>query len=303
MSTFKFRKYFMASTLLLLVGSAAQAGTLWVNCGGKAGLNSIGAALKVLQNAEFNGFATINVSGACHENVVIQGIDHVTLNAVNGASVSDASGGTLDAIQVTDSRDTTITGFSIFGGADGIGCADGALCRLSNDTVQNAGNGVAVFTLGQARLTGVKLNNNAVGLFVNHGGAVVGDATMQGNGQGMRMLAGAVLYINATITQSHDVGIFSFTNATLDCLSCVITDNAGGGVLIRQGSSARFTDFTISNNGGPGIAVSEVASVQLQGGTATGNAGGTDVLCGSQFPSVRGATTDTNGGTTNCVEP
>jgi hypothetical protein len=289
--------------VLLMSASAVRAATLQVNCGGKGGLTSIGAALKQLQYSGGHGSSTVNVSGACHENVVIRGIDHLTLNAVNGASVSDASGGTLDTIQVTDSRDVTITGLSIFGGADGIACADGALCRLTNDTVQNAGNGVAVFTIGQARLTGMKLNNNAVGLFVNHGGDIVGDASMQGNDQGMRILAGAVLYINATITQSHGVGIFSFTNATLDCFSCVITDNAGGGVLLRQGSSARFTDFTISNNGGPGIAVSEVASVQLQAGTSTGNAGGTDVLCGSQFPSVRGATTDINGGTTNCVEP
>src|SRR4029077_19752726 len=138
--------------VLLMSAGTVRAATLFVNCGGKAGLSTIGAALKVVQQA---GPSTINVSGGCHENVVIRGIDHLMLNAINGASVSDASGGTLDTIQVTDSRDVTITGFSIFGGADGIACADGGLCRLTNDTVQNAGNGVAVFTIGQARLTGM----------------------------------------------------------------------------------------------------------------------------------------------------
>ena len=52
MSIIKIKKCLVASALLLLMGSAAQAGTLWVKCGGKVGLSSIGAALKVLQNTE-----------------------------------------------------------------------------------------------------------------------------------------------------------------------------------------------------------------------------------------------------------
>ena len=52
MSIIVIKNGLIASALLLLMGSAAQAGTLWVYCGGKGGLNSIGAALKVLQIAE-----------------------------------------------------------------------------------------------------------------------------------------------------------------------------------------------------------------------------------------------------------
>jgi hypothetical protein len=302
---FNFKKQLCAIALLLLVsvGVSVQAATLSVNCGGKYGLNSITAALKALQSSEeSHGPNTINVSGACHENVVIQSMDHLTLNAINGASITDASGSALDVIDVIDSRDVTITGFSIFGGGGGITCADGTLCRLTSDTVQGAGNGIGVLTLGQARLTRVKLNNNDVGLFVDHGGTVVGDATMQGNNQGIRMFAGAVIVIAATITQSHDLGVFAFTNATLDC-NCVITNNAAGGVLLRQSASARFEPgFTITDNGGPGVRLSELSSALFLGGTATGNAGGTDVLCGPQFTSARGAS-DIGGGTTNCVEP
>jgi hypothetical protein len=306
MQAFNFKRQMCAIALLLLisVGASAQAATLSVNCGAKYGLTSINAALKALQSSEESrGPATINVSGACRENVIIQNIDRLTLNAVNRASITDVSGGALDVVLVLDSRDVTITGFSINGGANGIDCLDGTLCRLVNDTVQGASNGIGVFTLGQARLTGVKLNNNSVGLFVNHGGTVVGDATMQGNNRGIQMLAGAVIFIAATITQSHDLGVFAFTNATLDCNACVITDNAAGGVLLRQSSSALFrAGFTITGNGGPGVALSELSSAQFQGGTATGNAGGTDVLCGPQFTSARGAS-DIGGGRTNCVEP
>ena len=58
----------------ILPGAASQtftggvgAGTLWVNCGGKSGLTTIGAALKALQYSA--GPATITVAGACKENV------------------------------------------------------------------------------------------------------------------------------------------------------------------------------------------------------------------------------------------
>jgi hypothetical protein len=68
-------KCLVASGLLLLMGTAAQAGTLRVNCAGKGELNSIGAALKLLQNSEFREPATINVSGACRENLLIRDMD------------------------------------------------------------------------------------------------------------------------------------------------------------------------------------------------------------------------------------
>jgi hypothetical protein len=47
--------------LLLLMGSAAQAGTLWVNRASKGGFSSIGAALKLIQSVEPQGPNTINV--------------------------------------------------------------------------------------------------------------------------------------------------------------------------------------------------------------------------------------------------
>jgi hypothetical protein len=291
---------------LLLLGSTAQAATLWVHCGSKTGLNSISAALKVLHSSEeSHAPSTINVSGACYENVVIQSLDQLTLNAAPGASITDTSSGALDVIDVLDSNDVAITGFTVNGGSSGIFCGDGSLCRLTNDTVQGtiSGGGISVFSLSRARVTGVTLRDNAIGLQVGNGGAVVGDATMPSNYRGIHMVTGAVVNITANITQSQELGIFGTTNATLNCNSCVITDNAGGGVLLRQSSSARFTPgFTITGNGGPGVALSELSSALLQGGTATGNAGGTDVLCGPQFTSARGAT-DIGGGHTNCVEP
>src|SRR5262249_30420197 len=94
------------AALLLLLGSVtAEAATFYVHCGATGGLNSIGAALKALKISEASGSSTINVTGHCQENVVVQGIDRLALNAVNGASINDASSGALDVISVVDSRD------------------------------------------------------------------------------------------------------------------------------------------------------------------------------------------------------
>ena len=117
MPTMTLNKVACVSALLLLLGSTANAATLWVNCGARSGLTSINAALKALQYSESRGSATINVSGVCKENVVIQSLDRLTLTAVNGASVSDASGGKLDVISIFDSRDVAINGFAIGAGA------------------------------------------------------------------------------------------------------------------------------------------------------------------------------------------
>jgi len=89
--------------VMLLVASpgGARAATFYVNCGAQEGQHGIGAALKSLQNVP--GPNTINVSGACHENVVIQSFDRLTVNAVKGASVSDASSGKRDVISIFDS--------------------------------------------------------------------------------------------------------------------------------------------------------------------------------------------------------
>jgi hypothetical protein len=167
MSPLKFTVSVCVPLVLLLLSGTAGAATLYVNCGGKIGLTSVSAALKVVQSA---GPSTIKVSGACHENVAIQSMDRLTLNAVNGASISDASGGTLDVIAIDDSRDVAINGFAINAGSgdaiNGVHCGDFSVCRLSGNLIQGAtgGAGFAVFGGAEATLDGDTLQNNAIGL-------------------------------------------------------------------------------------------------------------------------------------------
>jgi hypothetical protein len=310
MSRLKLAVSICVPLILLLSANTAGAATLFVNCGAKTGLTSIGAALKAVQVA---GPSTIKVSGACRENVVIQGLDRLTLKAVNGASISDASGGMLDVISVQDSQNIAINGFTINAGSggsaeavNGIVCGDFSLCRLSGNLIQGAsGAGFIVFGAAEATVDGDVFQNNGVGLQCNSACKLRTAAPQgrpfvsRGNQWGVRMARQGYAFAQGTV-ENNSHGIFVAFNSTLDFTGS-ISNNEGMGAWITEGSHARFNSSAITNNGQLGVLIDDLSMVTFNGDTVTGN-GGTDVVCNPQFSATRG-TADIGGGTTNCVEP
>ena len=138
------------SLALVAAAATANAETLRVNCGQHTGLTSIRAAVKAVKDSDSQGPATILVSGTCRENVVIQSIDRLTLTAVNHASITDASGGTLDVLDILDSRSVTINDSrstlapTVSQGPVGIGCGEVSLCRLNRNTIRGATDGSGI---------------------------------------------------------------------------------------------------------------------------------------------------------------
>ncbi len=289
---------------LLMSASTVQAATLYVSCGGKGPLTTIGAAIKTLQHS--GGANTVNVSGACHENIVIQSLDRLTLNAVQGASINDVSGGNLATVTIDDSRDVAINGFSINGGADAVDCQDGSVCRLNGNTLQGAvnGYGVGVF-FSQLFLDGGTLQNNFTGLAVINGASGrATNVTIQNNAVGLEIRTQSFVNTTATITANSAGGVFVHESGTLSCPGCQITGNGGIGVVVKRDSSARlYNAYAVTGNSGGGVQLNEESSAYFAPGTVTGNTGGMDVYCGSSFTTARFATTNIGGGTTNCVEP
>jgi hypothetical protein len=314
MSAFTLIGRFLVVVLICTVGAVANAATLNVHCGQNEAISSIGAAMKLLQAHPLLDVSnTINVSGNCQENVVIQSLDHLTLNAINGASISDASGGKLDVIDVFDSRDVAINGFIINAGADGlsgsngISCAEWSSCRLSGNVIQGAadGSGFLVAQASLATLDGDTLQNNGNGLAVLSGSKVRGGGqarplTSRGNLIGVRLVRDSFAYVAAVIENNASVGIWEFFHSTLDLYSGSVSGN-GLGARVREGSDARFEGATITGNIGVGVEVGESSLVTFLGATVTGNHGGQDVVCDEQFSATRGVAT--TGGTTTCVEP
>lgn len=294
----------------MLYFSNAHAATLTVKCGARAGLTSIGTAIKILQSAPLSGPHTINVSGACKENVVIQKMDQLTLSAASGASISDASAGKLDVIFISDSRDVAINGFTVNAGSgegvNGVSCNDYSTCRLSGNVIQGAGNaGFAVFAQSEATLDGDMLQNNGgAGLQVRSGSKVRGGQrsfTSRGNGQGINIGRDALVFVAAAIENNSDQGVVVQFQSTLEISGGSISGNGSVGAHIREGSVARFTSTTISGNAGAGVLVHDLSMVTFNETTVTGNGGGTDVVCDPQYSETRG-TSNIGGGTTNCAE-
>jgi hypothetical protein len=309
------------AALLLMSAGPVRAATLYVHCGGSGGLNTIGAALKTLQHSENVGPTTINVSGACHENVVIQSMNHITLNAVNGASISDVSHGVNTTVVIDDSQEITVNNFVINGDAtsngdgDVVDCQNGSLCHFSGNTVQNGpqnGAGLGIWAGSYGTIDGGILQNNTGGggLVAGNGGrARATGVTMQGNWNGAYVGDGGLLQlVNSTILNNVGEGIFA-SNGTVLCKPCTVTGNGLGtgadGIHLEWSSSVSFRGgtYSVTGNGGAGVSVSNLSGARFGVGTAgnlSGNLGSWDVVCNPTFTTAAGLANVAGARVTGC---
>ena len=222
---------------IFLPGSA-QAATLNVNCNAPAGqLSTIAGALKLLDPSEPN---TINVSGSCNENVVIQSFERLTLNAVNGASITDASNFNSAVADFEDSKGY-LNGFTITGGSPGIHCSDSSQCRFQNNTLQGGFPGIVLNGESLATFNGDTIQDGGAGLNVSHGSfALLVNATTQGakgGGSGILVYTGGTVAASpANILNNHRYGVQVFDHGTFQMLGGAISGNGASGVeLGRRG--------------------------------------------------------------------
>ncbi len=293
---------------------SAQAANLSVNCDKK---DKIHKALKVVAALNPGGPNTINVSGSCKENLVIDGFDRLTLTTKSGASISDHSNGTLPVVFVHDSQSFTLQGFTINGGADGIDCVGASVCYLRSNTIQSSvgQQGVGVGGGSRGILVGNTIQNNTQrGLTVNGGGQVFSNSdTFSGNASAA-IVANSGTYFTADLSSVTNNGsdgsaaIVVTDHSAARLISCTISGNKGDGVDVQHAAEARFDAYdgpgTVTANSGVGVGVHDLSFALFSGGTTvTGNLAGTDVLCSPQFPATRGALSNIGGGITNCLEP
>ncbi len=297
------RKAFLALFLLMAMGAAsefAQAANLIVNCDKK---EKIHKAVKLLADSNPQGPNTITVSGVCHENILIQGMDRLTLITKKGASITDRSNGSLAVVDIEDSQRVTLQGFTINGGAQGILCSTASLCYLTGNTIQGPGRfGVNVVRSSRAFLESNVIQNWARGAFIDRGAEVFSsNDIIRGNG------GSAIVVINRSY--------FETLNSTLDnngfgieaggsgvyLAGGTVSGNTTDGVRVFAASEAIFSGPTITANGGVGVKVKDSSFAAFLAASITGNLSGLDVDCEPQFPIA--AFVDRTGGITNCVEP
>lgn len=329
MPTITLKKSVCASALLLLMGSTANATTLWVNCGARSGLTTINAALKALQSSDSRGPTTINVSGACNENILVKNMDRLTLNAVNGASITDASSGNDDVVNVNNSLGFTLKGFTITAvdhNNDGVSCYYGSNCLLVNNTIQGGFGGVGIYPTATALIVGGLLKGNTNGLRVL-GDVIAAGVMVQGNSVGAIVRDGGTLLFRVSdpqydgidftlpsVSQGNDQqGILAVRNATVRCQGCTVGGNHADGISLDLSASlfvgpyffnsGAVTGNAITGNIGSGVLVGDLSSSTFQGARSTisGN-GQPDISCVGPTAITRGAkATVVAPASTNCA--
>jgi Right handed beta helix region len=311
----------LAVLVALLFTATAQADTLTVNCRKHGdGLRTISAAVAVLTQKAAHmplGSNTITVNGSCVENVSILSLDNLTLQAgPSGASITDASNGTLDTVVVGDSNRFALNGFTINGS---VNCVDNSVCRLSGNTIQNSQTGYGLRG-AHARIVsqGDNIINNPSGVGVvvtNQSGVVLVDDTISNNsGHGVQVSAASFAQITAftsatTISNNGGHGIFAADNGTVRLQFANVTGNASDGIRVQNESVLRAdaegpSVNNITGNGGAGVNLGDTSHASFPGDGSLniiGNLGGIDVYCAGQFATTRNVAVI--GGTTNCAEP
>ena len=323
------KKYLIVSALLLLMGSAAQAATLYVNCGGKGGLNSIGAALKLLQDVPIAEPNTINVSGACRENLLIKDMTLLTIAGSSGTSITDASGGTADVIDMRNSQ-VTIVGMNIDGlgsvNFDTIDCEQGSQCRLIGNTIEGGADNVGVFNLSAAHIVGGIIRNGTSDGIIAIGDVVASGVTIQENPVGVIVKRGARVSLTVadpasdpiltitptTVANNHGDGVLVTQGAEFTCAGCIVQNNTGDGIYLDVSTAATIQPGFLTNgstippvvtrNSGYGVYVGDLSSATFKGtSTVTGN-GQPDISCNSPTSVTRGALVAAGGAAnTNCT--
>ncbi len=272
---------------------------------------SINAELAMLTNTGMTRGVTILVSGTCNENVLIQGFDRLSLvTAGLGTSINDPSQGTKTTVDIEDSQNVTVQGFTINGGSEGVGCGGQSLCYLTGNTIQSSlSQGVFVVSASNAVLTrNVVQNNGEQGLLVNlNSSASSNYDTFQGNkSSGIFVNQGYVFAFASTVQNNGGDGnavVAANNHSAIRLVSCTISGNLDAGVGVQGGSEASFNQTTVTGNALDGVIVQDLSFALFRASIITGNLSGVDVNCQPQFPATRGALTDIGGGKTNCTEP
>jgi hypothetical protein len=262
-------------------------------------LPTINRALRLLDP---QGPNTITVSGTCKENVLIQGFNRLTLIGKNGATINDASGGTGFVVDIEDSTDIALQGFTINGGAGGVQCFNFSICRFDGNTVQGASSeGIAINVQSRATFGANTIQNNGTGLLVfevsyvrTFGGLVI----QQNSFEGVTVDYGSSFEsFGDTIQNNGANGIAAYNHDFLLLLGTTVTGNSWYGVAVLGQSAADIDgDNVITGNVLSGVLVRDLSYAEFRSASTVNS-----VECQGQFTLVRGFT-NLVGATTNCTD-
>jgi hypothetical protein len=293
---------FGVSCLLTLTAGAADVS---VDCNKKGSINEALAKLSP------TGPNTVRVSGACNENIHIQGFDRLTLIGDGNASITGTTADVAVVLAGAGSDEFRLENITVNGTTPrpGVLCGNFSVCRLVNVTVQGSTGAGVVFRNSSGSIQGGAIQNNREGLSLSASRVDIGGAAeIRNNTQrGITAVAGSVLIIDgASIANNGFDGIALETGSAMTANNLSVTGNQGGGIALNNTSSLRMANSSITGNTSPGLFIGNLSFVRLLGGnTVTGNAtvqGEVDIRCNASTSGVSGPQPGV-GSTTNCTIP
>lgn len=277
----------LVAIVLLLLGYV-QAAELKANCDGNGPRSSITKVLAKLPP----GPNRITVTGTCRENVLIQGIDDLTLVAAPGVSIVDPSLGVLSAVQIEHSRRVTISGFEIVGGLNGVACVRASDCTVSNNNFHGSVlSEVFVFESSSAILSGNHVHDAGLGItaayssFLHLLGGTLGDANIieniYGNGTAVQVYGSSSARVEGTpenpnIIRNNPQGGVSATYSEATLFNTVLTGNGSvsnlnSAAVTLVHSGARLIAPVITDNLGPGLLLANASNAGVGGANIARN--------------------------------
>jgi len=261
--------------------SVAHSADSKVNCNSPGANGKIGTVLSRLDPAAAN---IVHVSGSCHENVVIQGFERLSLIAMPGAVIADASGGALAVVEILYSQ-VMVQGFTIQGGSNGLLCHHLSSCLFTADTVEDTvpytGINAGITIDGSdAELTNIVVRNVAdAGIALWGAKAVASNVSVNGvknvnpfpGGTGVIMSASSLRNGPITIQYADGTGLQALHGTVLDISALSVTDNGmrgsgfPNGVSIADGSVGNFGQLTVQRNQGAGILAQGGSNINIYG--------------------------------------
>lgn len=254
--------------------------------------------------------AVLLISGTCHENVVIESLDRVTLQGNPTATIDGGSDPNLGTVEIVDSQSIQLSNLTITGGGEGVGCLGQSLCQLTQVTIQNSlADGASVGAAGHLQILDTVIQNNTgIGLGISGGSANFFGGSISGNGSdGVSLLTGGSLgtaagnlFAGVTIQNNAGNGVTANLHNTVALNSATVTGNAGDGVSLQAESTLTMLGSSITNNAGHQIRIGDLSMGRFAGSsnTVTGS-NSPDVVCDPVFSATR-KFGNLTGTTTNC---
>jgi hypothetical protein len=255
--------------------------------------------------------AVLLVSGTCHENVVIQGLNGITLQGNPKATIDGGSDPNFGAVEISGSINIALNNLTVTGSGQGVGCLGVSYCILTRVTVENSlGDGADVQAGARLEIFDSVVQNNAnAGLGVSGVAAFFGGAITGNGANGVALRNGGFfatlpgnLIATVTIRNNAGNGIGTALHNTIILNSAIVSGNAVDGVTLQMGSTLDMFASNITNNRGHQVRIGDLSVARFSGfqsNTVTG-ANFPDVVCDPQFSATRQLAANAVGATTNC---